>query len=284
MFSDERVHTKGDRSFISVTSPVPKPYLSRISVCTLLNTSLVRHIRLHVRLFAWTKVYFFGWGFFALGHDDALERKLVGQPPNPRTLPEPTGGITSHAGSRPAMPQQAQQHRISASSPKQERVVVGNNGVVSIDIETCTGDSSIGMDSPDAEQHDDRDGNDRWAELRQRIFRLLKSPNIIAVTIGVAIAMVAPLQRMLFLDPRAILRPLGAALQVRFELKVEGADDKTALVLSSLRILDNMLWRGARAIRLVPVHHHGLLHAHAPQSIVSFPLLNVCFVVSDSTC
>lgn len=40
------------------------------------------------------------------------------------------------------------------------------------------------------------------------------SPNIIAVACGLAIAMVPPVQKMLFDNPVAILRPLGAALQV----------------------------------------------------------------------
>ncbi len=168
-------------------------------------------------------MYFFGWGFFALGHDDALERKLTGQPPNPRTQPEPAGGILPHIESRPDIPQQAQR-RIGTGSPAQERAIVGNDGVVAIDIETCTGEidgSSFAVDSPVPEEHHERDGNGPWAGLRQRIFRLLMSPNIIAVTMGVAIAMVAPLQRMLFADPRAILRPLGAAIQVGFEQKVK---------------------------------------------------------------
>ncbi|CAM9862901.1 unnamed protein product, partial [Hapterophycus canaliculatus] len=39
------------------------------------------------------------------------------------------------------------------------------------------------------------------------------SPNIISVTIGVVISMIAPLQEMMFGNPRALLRPLGAALE-----------------------------------------------------------------------
>lgn len=166
-------------------------------------------------------MYFFGWGFFALGHDDALERKLAGQLPNSRALPEVGRGTLPRNEPLPAMLQQPEGHvrRSSSSSPNQDEAVAGNDEVVAINIETCTEEiSGNAVDAQNPEQHGGRDGNSRWAGLKQQVLRLLVSPNIIAVTIGVAIAMVAPLQRMLFVNPRALLRPLGAALEVRCAL------------------------------------------------------------------
>lgn len=55
----------------------------------------------------------------------------------------------------------------------------------------------------------------RWKRARGRAWDVLVSPNIIAVTVGVVVAMIAPLKKMLFENPQAVLRPLGAAVQVR---------------------------------------------------------------------
>ena len=54
-----------------------------------------------------------------------------------------------------------------------------------------------------------------WARVRQRAVVVLVSPNMIGVAIGIIIAMISPLQRMLFDSPQAALRPLGAAIEVR---------------------------------------------------------------------
>lgn len=59
-----------------------------------------------------------------------------------------------------------------------------------------------------------------WAGAKKRTLDVLVSPNIIAVTIGLVIAMIAPLQEMLFDNSQAALRPLGAALEVRFQHRV----------------------------------------------------------------
>ena len=58
-----------------------------------------------------------------------------------------------------------------------------------------------------------RDGS--WARVWwQRVSVVLLSPNIVAVAVGIVIAMISPLQDVLFSDPQAVLRPLGAALEV----------------------------------------------------------------------
>lgn len=57
-------------------------------------------------------------------------------------------------------------------------------------------------------------GGGRWQQARGRAWEVLVSPNIIAVAVGVVIAMIAPLKEMLFENAQAVLRPLGAAVQV----------------------------------------------------------------------
>eukprot|EP00752_Nemacystus_decipiens_P016491 g14742.t1 len=154
------------------------------------------------------QVYFFGWGFFALGNDGTLEHKLTGQLTESRTLPKVGREASSHGESGDPLPHQAEQgeHGIKATS-WQERASVGG------EIEPCTGETSQEMSTANDDESCGVDGERSWAELRKRILRLLLSPNIIAVTIGVVIAMIPPLQRMLFVNPRAMLRPLGAALE-----------------------------------------------------------------------
>lgn len=78
--------------------------------------------------------------------------------------------------------------------------------VVVIDITQLTEESSSNGSSK-------VDRDERWMGFKQRALRILQSPNIIAVAIGVVIAMISPLQRMLFDNPRAVLRPLGAAFE-----------------------------------------------------------------------
>lgn len=163
------------------------------------------------------QVYFFGWGFFALGHDDTLERKLNGQLIESHTLPEEGGGGSPHNESSDALPQQ-EGRRVEATN-SQERAAVGGDRVA-IDIEPSTGEiSSQAMNTARNDESCGLGGEHSWAGLRKQFLRLLVSPNIIAVTIGVIIAMIPPLQNMLFANPRAILRPFGAALEVRCVLK-----------------------------------------------------------------
>lgn len=156
-------------------------------------------------------MYFFGWGFYILGDDDTLEHKLTGQPAKPRVIGGLSRGKPSHA-----LPQQAEgggDYRSSTSSPSEREVTsAGHDSVVVIDIEPC--DEDVSSETCNAD-NGDKCGGDRWAGLRQWFSRVLLSPNIIATSTGVAIAMIAPLQKMLFDNPRAILRPLGAALEVR---------------------------------------------------------------------
>ena len=58
-------------------------------------------------------------------------------------------------------------------------------------------------------------GDSDWAKIGRRISVVLTSPNMIAVMVGVFIAMVHPLQQLLFHNPKAVLRPFGAAFEVR---------------------------------------------------------------------
>lgn len=163
-------------------------------------------------------MYFFGWGFFALGHDNTLERKLTGQLAESQTLPKVGGEVSPHHESSDVLPQQGEQRdrRVETASSRQRATAEGD-GVVALDIEPCAGDSSSqAMSTANNDESCGADGG--WAALRKRVLRLLVSPNIIAVTIGVIIAMIPQLQSMLFASPRAILRPLGAALEVRVVL------------------------------------------------------------------
>lgn len=61
----------------------------------------------------------------------------------------------------------------------------------------------------------DDPGHSSWARVHHRVSIVLRSPNIIAVMIGIAIAMIFYLQQQLFHNPLAVLRPLGAAIEVR---------------------------------------------------------------------
>lgn len=152
-------------------------------------------------------MYFFGWGFYTLGDDDTLEHKLTGQPAKTRTphyTTTNTIGILSRGKPSGVLPQRSDGegfYRSSDGNPEQE-----------ITFEPCDGDAS--SQTSHADKGGQCDGN-RWATVRQWFSRVLLSPNIIATAIGVSIAMIAPLQKMLFDNPRATLWPLGAALEVR---------------------------------------------------------------------
>ncbi|CAM9547180.1 unnamed protein product [Ectocarpus fasciculatus] len=151
------------------------------------------------------QMYFFGWGFYALGHDDTLERRLTGQPARTQT-----SSTKASAAARATS---------STSSARQGHGGIGRISAaesVAIDIEPCTGEESNSEETTNAGDtggSGDESEGDRWAGFKERVSRVLVSPNIISVTIGVVIAMIAPLQEMLFDNPRSVLRPLGAALQ-----------------------------------------------------------------------
>lgn len=171
-----------------------------------------------------TQMWFYGWGFYALGQDDTLEKQLTGQPTKSQTPPLTIAddvGVSSH-GKPPvdASPQKVEGgHAGSGSIPgAQVPATVGADGVVVIDIDQCREEDSNTTEMEAASGTDkdggERDGDDGWAGLKKRILRIVLSPNIIAVAIGVVIAMIAPLQKLLFDNPRAILRPVGAAVEV----------------------------------------------------------------------
>lgn len=105
-------------------------------------------------------------------------------------------------------------------------------------------------------------GGGCWQGARGRAWDVLVSPNIIAVAVGVVIAMIAPLKEMLFENAQAVLRPLGAAVQV---CSVYGWNDFTrsifGMVESYLRGGDVMRGhtqekrntRSTRTFRYLPV-------------------------------
>lgn len=161
------------------------------------------------------QVYFFGWGFFALGHDDTLERKLTAQLTEPHARPNVGRGLSQHSEYSDASPQQ-DKPRVGciAATSSWDRAAAGEGSEVAIGIETCTRETIHETSTANDDESCGVDGERSWAGLRKRMLRLLMSPNIIAVTIGVVIAMIPPLQRMLFANPRAVLRPLGAAVEV----------------------------------------------------------------------
>ncbi|CAN0090990.1 unnamed protein product [Scytosiphon promiscuus] len=165
-----------------------------------------------IYLVVW-QAYFFGWGFYVLGQDDALERKLTGRPAKTQPTLEATGGVGNDTSSRrdpPSVPppRAMETHGNDHGDPGHESIA--------IEIEPC--DEVISRETAaavNAAGVNVADGGveDRQVGVKQRIRRILVSPNIISVTIGVVISMIAPLQEMLFDNPRAVLRPLGAALQ-----------------------------------------------------------------------
>lgn len=175
------------------------------------------------------QAYFFGWGFYVLGQDDALERKLTGQPPKPQGNPETLAGVGNKPSSRRDSPNASppplniEIDGNDKGKPGQERAAIAVDGAVAIEIEPSDErNSSEEKSTSDDDTGDGRGGGeeDRWAVVKQRIRRVLVSPNIISVTIGVVISMIGPLQEMLFDNPRAVIRPLGAALQVSSSVSV----------------------------------------------------------------
>lgn len=176
------------------------------------------------------QAYFFGWGFYALGHDDAMERKLTGRPITPPAPTQTTADADDETLPRggPAFAPPTRENESPAGiSNSRERAhemlgqSVRGEGGAGVEIEVCDEENPAGTEEGDVGNStgDGREGGKgrRWAGLRHRIRRVLVSPNIISVATGVVISMIAPLQEMMFDDPRAVLRPLGAALQVSGE-------------------------------------------------------------------
>ena len=163
-------------------------------------------------------MWFYGWGFYALGQDDTLERRLTGQPtrshPPPKATADDANGSFRTKSPIAASPRQAQEGGGANGSnfDARARAEAGDDGEVVIDVDHGTGERN-GTDKSVAAS-DLGKGDNGSAGLKQRISRVLLSPNIIAVATGVVIAMIAPLQEMLFDNPRAILRPLGGAFEV----------------------------------------------------------------------
>lgn len=243
-------------------------------------------------------MWFFGWGFRSLEHDDALELKLTGHQTRSRPSTEDDESTSSKS---PDVSTQAARAD-SANSYVQGTV---NDSIVAVDIEIddklvtlpthqvcnqlpnrvegktcCTSEGTAyarqatagavvlsfhdqaryfegQVGSPTTSQGGQQDSsrlrnssisNERrlaggvtkakepsniieggstgggagyWTELKHFVLNLIASPNIIAVIIGVIIAMIAPLQSMLFDNPQGVLRPIGAALEVGRRLNLE---------------------------------------------------------------
>lgn len=175
--------------------------------------------------FLLTQMWFYGWGFYALGQDDTLEKQLTGQPTKSQTPPLTIAddiGISSTHGKPPVdtLPQKVGVGRAGSGSipGAQAPATAGGDGVVVIDIDQCREEDSniaeVEAASGTNKNGGERGGDGGWTGLKKRILRIVLSPNIIAVAIGVVIAMIAPLQKLLFDNPRAILRPVGAAVEV----------------------------------------------------------------------
>lgn len=168
-----------------------------------------------------TQVWFYGWGFYALGQDDTLEKQLTGEPTKTQTLPLAEIDIPSHGKSSfDALPQEANAGGAGSGgiTGAQARATAEVDSVVVIDIDQCREEGSNTTEvlaAPNADESGgERDDANDWAGLKKRVWRIVLSPNIIAVAIGVVIAMIAPLQTLLFDNPRAVLRPVGAAIEV----------------------------------------------------------------------
>ncbi|CAM9295689.1 unnamed protein product [Pylaiella littoralis] len=166
------------------------------------------------------QVWFYGWGFYALGQDETLEKQLTGEPTKTQTPPLAEIDIPSHGKSSfDALPQEANAGGAGSGgiTGAQARATAEVDGVVVIDIDQCREEGSNTTEvlaAPNADESGgERDDANDWAGLKKRVWRIVLSPNIIAVAIGVVIAMIAPLQTLLFDNPRAVLRPVGAAIE-----------------------------------------------------------------------
>lgn len=82
---------------------------------------------------------------------------------------------------------------------------------------------------------DNRVGYRTMIEYRAR--KLLLSPNIIAVVMGIVISLIPPLQDMLFNNTRAALWPLGAALKVRAVIFHLIHENSSLLLISMVNIV-----------------------------------------------
>lgn len=159
------------------------------------------------------QVWFYSWGFYALGQDDELERKLAGQAtksPSEATTDDVEMSSPCQIAQGDALPPQ----QAGGGSGRQSLIHDGEM----VDDASRRNEGVGGTGDTAAASHAGKDGGDEgccsWAGLRRRLWRLLVSPNMIAVAIGVIIAMIPALQELLFDSPRAVLRPLGAAVEV----------------------------------------------------------------------
>ncbi|CAN0359862.1 unnamed protein product [Ectocarpus sp. 8 AP-2014] len=159
------------------------------------------------------QVWFYSWGFYALGQDDELERKLAGEAtksPSEATTDDVEISSPCEIAQGDALPPRQAEGGSGRQSPIHDGAVVV--GAISRRNEGVSGTGRTA-----AASHAGKDGDDEgccsWAGLRRRLWRLVVSPNMIAVAIGVTIAMIPALQELLFDNPRAVLRPLGAAIE-----------------------------------------------------------------------
>lgn len=265
------------------------------------------------------QIFFFSWGFYALGDDDTLERKLIGQPARLKSLPPKTEeGDTRTTSCKSSSDVSARTGGTegTVSEGSTQKAAAGDMIAIDIDVQLddslmapsnarpghretngvdsaqkgCGGGSGVGgaddgvsdgrgehmvSDLPvaagcaandvpprsqdgiglppagtvpqgnnylaykhfapnrwrskrgnsdsstsskavaDSDAAEGGPAGSGWARMRQCAVVVLVSPNMVGVAFGIIIAMISPLQRMLFDDPQAILRPLGAAIEVR---------------------------------------------------------------------
>ncbi|CAM9287351.1 unnamed protein product, partial [Ectocarpus fasciculatus] len=159
------------------------------------------------------QVWFYSWGFYALGQDDELERKLAGQATKPPSEATTTGDVEISSPCQIAQGDALPPRQAEGGSGRQSPMHDGAMGVGA----SRRNERVSGTGDTAAASHAGKDGGDEgcrsWAGLRRRLWRLLVSPNIIAVAIGVVIAMIPAIKELLFDSPRAVLRPLGAATE-----------------------------------------------------------------------
>lgn len=121
-----------------------------------------------------------------------MEAGAVGQPPR---LQEDAGGLPPAAETVPASVFQALK-RFANRLRQSER----GTSTTAISPSDVLGDGA---------------GDSVWERVHHRISVVLMSPNIISVVVGISIAMISNLQEHLFHNAQSVVRPLGAALEVR---------------------------------------------------------------------
>lgn len=225
------------------------------------------------------QICFYAWGFYAMGDDDTLEIKLIGQSTTENALAassassEPRRGLTRAQSSKRMGISLHRMNSVAAidvqfgntlmtpvSAPGSGHVATGietdhsgrdgdrggeveagavgeplrlreGTGVLPPAVETAPASffkalkrfedrlrrseqgKSTAIAPSDARW--ESGGDSSWEKVHHRISVVLVSPNIISVVLGIAIAMISHLQQRLFHNPQSVLRPLGAALEVR---------------------------------------------------------------------